>query len=135
MEVNTLKNNRGRLIAGTNSGFNHLIRPILYGSYHPIENISNPHGEPGIYDICGNICETGDCFAEQRELPEIREGDKLIIKNAGAYCFSMGSIYNLRSMPSELLIAGGKEYLVTQKSSNEILAESIIASSSTAEIM
>ncbi len=128
IEVNTIKNNRGRLIAGTNSGFNHLIRPILYGSHHQIENISNPNGELKIYDVCGNICETGDCFAEQRELPEIREGDKLIIKNAGAYCYSMGSIYNLRSMPSELLIAGGKEFLITKRLSNEELAESIISS-------
>lgn len=129
MEVNTIKNNRGRLIAGTNSGFNHLIRPMLYGSYHQIENMSNPDGELKNYDVCGNICETGDCFAEQRELPEIREGDKLVIKNAGAYCYSMGSIYNLRSMPSELLVAGDKEYLITKRFSNEELADSIISSS------
>lgn len=129
IEVNTVKNNRGRLIAGTNSGFNHLIRPLLYESYHHIENISNPKGRKYVYDVCGNICETGDCFARQRELPEIREGDKLIIKNAGAYCYSMGSIYNLRSMPSELLVADGKEFLITKKLSNEELAESIISAS------
>ncbi len=128
MEVNSIKNNRGRLIAGTNSGFNHLIRPLLYDAYHQIENISNPDGELKIYDVCGNICETGDCFAEQRELPEIREGDKLIIKNAGAYCYSMGSIYNLRSMPSELLVAKGEEFLITKKLSNKALADSLIAS-------
>jgi len=128
IEVNSIKNNRGRLIAGTNSGFNHLIRPLLYDAYHQIENISNPNGELKIYDVCGNICETGDCFAEQRELPEIREGDKLIIKNAGAYCYSMGSIYNLRSMPSELLVTNGKEFLITKRLSNEELADSIISS-------
>ncbi|NJD21501.1 MAG: diaminopimelate decarboxylase [Melioribacter sp.] len=128
MEVNSIKNNRERLIAGTNSGFNHLIRPLLYDAYHQIENISNPKGELKIYDVCGNICETGDCFAEQRELPEIREGDKLIIKNAGAYCYSMGSIYNLRSMPSELLVAGGKEFLITKRLSNKELADSLISS-------
>lgn len=129
IEVNTIKNNRGRLIAGTNSGFNHLIRPLLYEAYHHIENISNPKGKKYVYDVCGNICETGDCFAQQRELPEIREGDKLIIKNAGAYCYSMGSIYNLRSMPSELLIVDGEEQLVTKKLSNKELAESIYTSS------
>ncbi|MFA7419968.1 MAG: diaminopimelate decarboxylase [Melioribacteraceae bacterium] len=129
IEVNTIKNNRGRLIAGTNSGFNHLIRPLLYEAYHHIENISNPKGKKYIYDVCGNICETGDCFAQQRELPEIREGDKLIIKNAGAYCYSMGSIYNLRSMPSELIIINGQELLVTKKLSNTELAESIYDSS------
>lgn len=129
VEVNTLKNNRGRLIAGTNSGFNHLIRPLLYGSYHHIENLKNPNGHKNFYDVCGNICESGDCFAEQRELPEIREGDLLVIKTAGAYCYSMGSIYNLRSMPTELLIYDNKEIVVTKKISNQKLAEQIINSS------
>jgi diaminopimelate decarboxylase len=101
---------------------------MLYGSFHHIENLSNPDGELKVYDVCGNICETGDCFAEQRELTEIREGDTLIIKNAGAYCYSMGSIYNLRSMPPELLVADGKEFLITKRISNEELAESIISS-------
>lgn len=135
IEVNTIKNNRGRLIAGTNSGFNHLIRPLLYGSYHHIENLTNPNGEIKVYDICGNICESGDCFAEQRELPEIREGDLLVIKTAGAYCYSMGSIYNLRSLPSELLIFNGNEILITEKLSNKALAEKIYSSSNISEII
>jgi len=129
IEVNTLKNNRGRLIAGTNSGFNHLIRPLLYGSFHHIENLSNPTGKFYDYDICGNLCETGDCFAEQRSIREIRESDKLVIKNAGAYCYSMGSIYNLRAMPSELLVMNGTEKLITKKPTNEELAQSIFSSS------
>ena len=128
VEVNTIKNNRGRLIAGTNSGFNQLIRPILYSAHHQIENISNPEGDTKIYDICGNICETGDCFAEQRELSEIREGDKLAIKNAGAYCYSMGSIYNLRPMPPELLILNNKELITNRRVTNKELAESIFYS-------
>ena len=107
-EVNTLKRNRERLIAGCNSGFPQLIRPMLYGAYHIINNLSNPDGAPQLYDVCGNICETGDRFAEQRELPEIREYDILAIRNAGAYCYSMGGIYNLRSMPGELVLAGDK---------------------------
>lgn len=130
IEVNTIKNNRGRLIAGTNSGFNHLIRPLLYGSYHHIENLTNPNGKKYLYDVCGNICESGDCFAEQRELPEIREGDLLVIKTAGAYCYSMGSIYNLRSMPSELLVIDDQEYLVTKKLSSLQIADLIIQNSS-----
>lgn len=129
IEVNTLKNNRGRLIAGTNSGFNHLIRPLLYGSYHHIENLTNPNGKKYLYDVCGNICESGDCFAEQRELPEIREGDLLVIKTAGAYCYSMGSIYNLRSMPSELLVIDDQEYLITKKLSSSQIADLIIQNS------
>lgn len=130
IQVNTIKNNRGRLIAGTNSGFNHLIRPLLYGSYHHIENLTNPNGKKYLYDVCGNICESGDCFAEQRELSEIREGDLLVIKTAGAYCYSMGSIYNLRSMPSELLVIDDQEYLITKKLSSSQIADLIIQNSS-----
>lgn len=129
IQVNTIKNNRGRLIAGTNSGFNHLIRPLLYGSYHHIENLTNPNGKKYLYDVCGNICESGDCFAEQRELSEIREGDLLVIKTAGAYCYSMGSIYNLRSMPSELLVIDDQEYLITKKLSSSQIADLIIQNS------
>lgn len=129
IEVNTIKNNRGRLIAGTNSGFNHLIRPLLYEAYHHIENLSNKKGKKKVYDVCGNICETGDCFATQREMPEIREGDKLLIKNAGAYCYSMGSIYNLRAMPSEVIVVNGKDKLVTQRPTNKELADYLIESS------
>ena len=104
MEVNTIKHNRTRTIAGCNSGFPQLIRPVLYGAYHEIRNLSNPDGEKKCYDVCGNICETGDRFAEQRELPEIREYDILAVANAGAYCYSMGSVYNLRPMPAEVLV-------------------------------
>ncbi len=129
VEANTIKNNRGRLIAGTNSGFNHLIRPLLYEAYHHIENLSNPKGKKYLYDICGNICETGDCFAREREMPEIRESDILLIKNTGAYGYSMGSIYNLRAMPSEIIVVNGKDKLVTKRPTNKELAESLISSS------
>lgn len=126
MEVNTLKRNKERVIAGTNSGFNHLIRPLLYNAYHHIENLSNPDGEKKVYDVAGNLCETGDVFAEQRELPEIKEGDILAVKNGGAYCYSMGSIYNLRSMPSEILVEKGVDKLVTKRMSNDELTDSIL---------
>lgn len=129
VQVNTLKDNRGRLIAGTDSGFSQLIRPVVYGAYHQIQNLSNPRGAVKKYDVTGNICETGDCFAVQRDLPEIREGDFLAIRNSGAYCYSMGGIYNLRPMPAEVLIVNGNDHLVTGRLSNEELAESIINSS------
>lgn len=129
VQVNTLKDNRGRLIAGTDSGFPQLIRPVVYGAYHHIQNLSNPGGAVKKYDVCGNICETGDCFAVQRDLPEIREGDFLVIRNSGAYCYSMGGIYNLRPMPPEVLIVNGEDHLVTGRLSNEELADSIINNS------
>lgn len=107
VQVNTLKNNKGRLIAGTNSGFPQLIRPTLYDAYHHIVNLSNPDGASNTYDICGNICESGDLFAKDRQISEIREGDMLAIQNAGAYCYAMGGEYNLRPMPTEVVVHNG----------------------------
>lgn len=127
-QVNTIKHNRSRVIAGCDSGFPQLIRPVLYGAYHRIENISNPGGAPHVYDVCGNICETGDRFAEQRELPEIREYDILGIANAGAYCYSMGGVYNLRAMPGEVVVAGGRVVFYRPRKSNAELVAEIIGS-------
>jgi diaminopimelate decarboxylase len=126
VEVNTVKHNRSRTIAGCNSGFPQLIRPVLYDAYHHIINLSNPNGKPAKYDICGNICETGDRFAEERIMPEIREYDLLAIKNAGAYCYSMGSVYNLRPMPSEAVIRNGKLYSLHQAQDDEALVNSVL---------
>ena len=122
--VNTLKFNRTRTIAGCDAGFPQLIRPVFYGAYHHIENLSNPAGVAQVYDVCGNICETGDRFAEQRELAEIRESDVLAIYNAGAYCYSMGGVYNLRSMPGEVAVQGGVAKLIRKRKSNtDLVAE------------
>ena len=123
VEVNTIKNNRGRIIAGTDSGFSQLIRPLLYQAYHEIINLSNPMGELKEYDICGNICETGDCFAQQRTLPEVNEGHLLAIKNAGAYGYSMASIYNLRAMPPEVIWLNGKVIAASKRITNRQLAD------------
>ena len=127
--VNTLKFNRTRTIAGCDAGFPQLIRPVFYGAYHRVENLSNPEGVLKVYDVCGNICETGDRFAEQRELSEIRENDVLAIYNAGAYCYSMGGIYNLRSMPAEVVISGGKAALSRKRKSNIDLVSELLDSS------
>ena len=127
IRVNTLKNNNGRLIAGTDSGFPHLIRPVLYNAYHGIVNLSNPDGRPEYYDICGNICESGDRFAEQRLIPEIREGDYLAVLNAGAYCASMAGTYNLRPVPSELVVENGSCRIGRKGLSPEELAERILS--------
>lgn len=127
--VNTNKDNNGRVIVGTDSGFPQLIRPMMYESYHHIINLTNPEGEVGTFDICGNICETGDRFAEQRELPEVREGDILSIENAGAYCYTMGGIYNLRSMPAEVLVQNGEIKLARKQLSNDELIDMIVAES------
>lgn len=126
LQVNTVKNNKGRLIAGTNSGFPHLIRPVLYGAYHHVVNLSNPGGKMFPYDVYGNTCESGDCFAKERMLPEIRVGDYLCIMNAGAYCRSMASEYNLRPLPAEYLIYNGELQLSRRKLSHAELAERVL---------
>ncbi len=126
VEVNTIKHNRERLIAGCNSGFPQLIRPMLYGAYHQIDNLTNPDGKCFCYDVCGNICETGDRFAEQRELPEIREYDLLAIRNAGAYCYSMGGVYNLRPMPSEVVVSCEKVIAERKRLSDAELIDQIL---------
>jgi diaminopimelate decarboxylase len=94
METNTVKHANGRVFAGTNSGMGHLVRPAIYGSYHEIENLSNPGGVPVEYQVTGNICESADIFASDRSIPEIREGDILGILDSGAYGMSMASTYN-----------------------------------------
>jgi diaminopimelate decarboxylase len=102
--TNTKTTPEGKTYVGTNTGMNHLIRPALYGSYHGISNLTNPEGPLKTYDIVGNICESADYFAKDRELPETTPGDLLSINNAGAYGTAMSSLYHLRSIPAEVII-------------------------------
>ena len=104
--VNVIKETPSVTFVGLNTGLNHLIRPMFYDAWHTIINISNPSGEIKRYTITGNICET-DTFATNREVNEIREGDFLIFRNAGAYCFEMSSNYNSRFKPAEILVENG----------------------------
>ena len=112
--VNVIKNGGNRVFAGVNSGLNHLIRPMFYGAYHEIENISNLNGEKKNYNVVGNICET-DNFAEDRQLPEVKEGHLLVFRNAGAYCFEMSSHYNSRYKPAEVLVKENKPHLIRKR--------------------
>lgn len=105
VEVNTLKQiPEGKIFVGTNSGMNHMIRVPLYDAYHEIKNISNPNGELKKYDICGNICESSDFFAKDREISEIREGDIISIENTGAYGFAQACNYQFRPLPTEVIV-------------------------------
>ena len=83
----------------------------MYDAYHHIENISNPKGKERFYSVVGYICET-DTFANNRRIPEIKEGDILSFRNAGAYCFSMASNYNSRYKPAEVLWLNGEGHLI-----------------------
>ncbi|WP_445710914.1 diaminopimelate decarboxylase [Flavobacterium sp.] len=117
-KVNVVKQTTSTVFAGIDSGFNHLIRPMLYGSQHHIENISNPKGKERYYSVVGYICET-DTFANNRRISEIHEGDILSFHNAGAYCFSMASNYNSRVKPAEVLWLNGKGHLIRQRETFE----------------
>lgn len=112
--VSQVKQTTATVFVGVDSGLNHLIRPMLYGSYHRILNLSNPGGKPRIYTVVGNICET-DTFAWDRQLPEVREGDVLAFLNAGAYGMTMASNYNSRPRPAEVLLHQGKVHLVRRR--------------------
>ncbi len=113
-KVNVVKQTTSTVFASVDSGFNHLIRPMLYGSSHSIENISNPTGRERYYSVVGYICET-DTFASNRRINEITEGDILCFKNAGAYCFTMASNYNSRFRPPEVLWHEGKAILIRER--------------------
>lgn len=117
-KVNVVKQTTSTVFAGIDSGFNHLIRPMFYGSQHTIENITNPKGKERYYTVVGYICET-DTFANNRRIGEIHEGDTLCFKNAGAYCFTMASNYNSRLKPAEVLWKDGKGHLIRERETFE----------------
>lgn len=114
VKANVIKQTPATVFVGVDSGFNHLIRPMMYDAYHHIENISNPQGTPRIYTVVGNICET-DTFAWDRTLPEVREGDFLVFYNAGAYGFEMSSNFNSRLKPAEVMIENGEARVIRRR--------------------
>ncbi len=114
VQATVIKEDPARDFVHVDSGLNHLIRPMMYGAYHHILNLSNPDRAIGNYDVVGYICET-DTFATDRELPEVRPGDILAFLNAGAYGFTMSSHYNARYRPAEVLIDEGEARLVRRR--------------------
>lgn len=119
-KVNVIKETEATTFVSVDSGFNHLIRPMFYDAYHEIENISNPHGPLKPYSVVGNICET-DTFAWDRTINEVREGDYLVFRNAGAYGFEMSSNFNSRFKPAEVLVKDGKAQLIRKRDQFEDL--------------
>ena len=114
VKANVIKQTPATVFVGVDSGFNHLIRPMMYDAYHHIENVSNPSGTARIYTVVGNICET-DTFAWDRTLPEVREGDYLAFYNAGAYGFEMSSNFNSRLKPAEVMTEHGEAKLIRKR--------------------
>lgn len=103
--VTQLKGKGETLYAGVDTGMNSLIRPALYGAWHEIVNLTRAGEEPDAsVTVVGPICESGDLLGSERAMPRPREGDVLLVANAGAYGRAMSSSYNLREPAEELLI-------------------------------
>ncbi len=125
--VTDLKNTPLYTFAGVDTGFNHLLRPMMYGSYHPVLNASRIEGLKKEYAVSGYLCESGDVFTRNenglkpRQITEVRLGDILAILNAGAYGYSMASNYNARPRPAEVLVTGGEARLIRKRETFEDL--------------
>ena len=120
-KVNYVKKTPNKVFVQLNSGFNHFIRPIFYNSYHEIINITNPNDKEYEYDVVGYVCEQ-DNFALKRKISNVRKGDILCFKNAGAYCSSMSSNYNSRIKPAEACIWKNKLVKIKERENlNNIL--------------
>ncbi len=139
-KVNVVKQTTSTVFAHVDSGFNHLVRPMMYDSYHHITNISNSEARDRYYSVVGYICET-DTFGSNRRIAEISEEDILCFHNAGAYCYSMASNYNSRYLPAEVMIFQGKDYLIRKRQTiqdilhnQEIIEFSNIEKNATAEV-
>lgn len=124
--VYTKKQNYGVKYIGTDLGLNVLARPVMYDSYHEVEVYRN--GNPIVSEdyekvnIVGNICESGDIIAKERNLPVLEENDLIGIMDAGAYGFSMSSNYNNRLRPAEVLITkDGNDVLIRRRDTLEDL--------------
>ena len=103
------------------AGMNDLMRPALYGSYHEIIPVLDHSGDRLQADVVGPLCETGDFFAQDREMPDAEPGELLAILGAGAYGFVLSSNYNTRPRPAEVLVHGSEAELIRARESLEDL--------------
>ena len=110
------KQGRERRFLVLDAAMNDLLRPTLYGAWHDIQRVGGAAGRELLaYDVVGPVCETGDTFAEGRELPRCQAGDLVAILGAGAYAASMGSTYNTRPLPAEILVDGGRYAVIRRR--------------------
>jgi diaminopimelate decarboxylase len=114
--VNTVKATPFKKFVGVDAGFNTLVRPTMYGSYHQVL-VANKLGAPDkeTYDVVGPVCESGDVLAKDRQLPKIQEGNLLAVLNTGAYGYSMSSQYNARPRAAEVMVKNGKCALIRER--------------------
>lgn len=114
-KVTTIKENGSNTFIGTDTGFNHIIRPAFYSAYHHILNLSRPNSPLKKVQVVGNICESSDVLGDDIEIAMPEEGDILAILTAGAYCASMSSLYNLRPYAAEVVVDGSSFQLTRER--------------------
>ena len=116
------KTNRGKEFTIVDAAMNDLIRPALYESYHEIVPVKEPtSSEHHTVDLVGPVCETGDCFGGDRDLPKIDRGELVAILSAGAYGYTMASNYNARPRPAEVMVSGNRFEIVRKRETYEDL--------------
>ena len=124
--VNSVKHTPYKNFINVDTGFNHLVRPLLYDAHHRVR-VLNGTGEIEVFDVAGNICETGDVLAHDRALPTPEVGDYLVFLDAGAYGFSMASEYNSFLLPAEILVRGDTEQVIRRRESfDDLLRNQIL---------
>jgi diaminopimelate decarboxylase len=114
-----VKENRGKRFVIVDAGMNDLLRPSLYEAYHHIEPVSSRGRETSRVDVVGPVCESGDFLARDRELEGVETGELVVVRDTGAYSFSMASNYNMRPKPAEVLVEEGRARLVRRRESFE----------------
>lgn len=122
MRVLLTKDNGVKKFAVVDAAMNDAIRPALYDAYHGLEPVAPVNGmDREVVDVVGPICESGDFFARDRDLPPLSEGDLLVMRSAGAYGFVMSSNYNSRPRPPEVMVDGDRFQVVRKRESLEDL--------------
>jgi len=116
-EVQYIKETDSKNFVIVDGGMNDLIRPALYGSYQAIQPVVENRAQKIVTDVVGPICESGDFFAKDREIPRPQRGDLLAVMSAGAYGFTMASNYNSHPKPPEVLVDGEKYYVIRRRES------------------
>ena len=110
------------------AAMNDLIRPALYEGHHEIAPLKEPvAGKTEVVDIVGPVCESGDFFAQNREIPAIETGDRIALLSAGAYGFVMASNYNSRPLPAEILVSGETATVVRKRQTlDDLIAGEVV---------
>jgi diaminopimelate decarboxylase len=118
--VEHLKRGAGKNFLIVDAAMNDLVRPAMYDSYHEIVPLHRDTTRRALVaDVVGPICESGDCFAKDRQLQELGEGELLAFMSAGAYGYVMASRYNTRALPAEVLVKGSAFELVNARETFE----------------